>query len=137
MTVLTGKATGEVVFVPQIPLIPSNVSFEFKQLQFPVMLSFAMAIKKVQWTVLGGGRPKHCKKLFFSYGQLYVECSRAGNPNRLCMLQRATLNIEALHNLIIINHQSFQSYTASILSCSLPSSNSALKLPYHYNQLIA
>uniref|UniRef100_A0A0L8I1T1 DNA helicase Pif1-like 2B domain-containing protein n=1 Tax=Octopus bimaculoides TaxID=37653 RepID=A0A0L8I1T1_OCTBM len=42
--ILTGCGKGETVFIPHIPVIPSNVSFQFKPLQFPVPLSFAMSI---------------------------------------------------------------------------------------------
>ncbi|XP_054272749.1 uncharacterized protein LOC128993021 [Macrosteles quadrilineatus] len=38
--ILTGCGAGEVVFIPRIPLIPSNYPFEFKRLQFPVMLCY-------------------------------------------------------------------------------------------------
>jgi hypothetical protein len=45
-TILTGSAKGEVVLIPRIPLIPTDMPFEFKRLQFPVPLSFAMSINK-------------------------------------------------------------------------------------------
>jgi ATP-dependent DNA helicase PIF1 len=35
---LTGKAKGEFVLIPRIPLIPTNMLFEFKRLQFLVRL---------------------------------------------------------------------------------------------------
>nr|KAI8748380.1 ATP-dependent DNA helicase PIF1 [Biomphalaria glabrata] len=47
-TILTGCAKGEDVFIPRIPLIPSDLPFEFKRLQFPVRLAFAMTINKAQ-----------------------------------------------------------------------------------------
>ena len=34
--ILTGAANNHVVFIPRIPLMPTNVPFEFKRLQFPV-----------------------------------------------------------------------------------------------------
>ncbi|KAF0773222.1 Uncharacterized protein FWK35_00004302 [Aphis craccivora] len=37
---------GEVVLVPRIPMIPTNLPFQLRQLQFPVKLSFAMTINK-------------------------------------------------------------------------------------------
>ena len=51
-TILTGKARGESAFIPRIPLIPSDVPFEFRRLQFPVKLSFAMSINKSQGQTL-------------------------------------------------------------------------------------
>ncbi|XP_017493237.1 PREDICTED: uncharacterized protein LOC108381326 [Rhagoletis zephyria] len=47
-TILNGKAAGEVVLLPRIPMIPTDMSFEFKRLQFPVRLAFAMTINKSQ-----------------------------------------------------------------------------------------
>ena len=47
-TIMTGKAKGENVFIPRIPLIPSDVPCNFKRLQFPVKLCYAMTINKSQ-----------------------------------------------------------------------------------------
>ncbi|GBL88582.1 hypothetical protein AVEN_195594-1 [Araneus ventricosus] len=47
-TIIAGKATGENVFIPRIPNIPSNSPFQFKRLHFPVRLSFAMSINKAR-----------------------------------------------------------------------------------------
>ncbi|VDM71217.1 unnamed protein product, partial [Strongylus vulgaris] len=47
-TILTGKFEGEDVFIPRIPLIPTDLPFEFKRLQFPLRLAFAMTIDKAQ-----------------------------------------------------------------------------------------
>jgi ATP-dependent DNA helicase PIF1 len=47
-TILTGSAKEEDVFIPRIPLIPSDMPFDFKRLQYPVHLSFAMTINKAQ-----------------------------------------------------------------------------------------
>lgn len=41
-TILTGKFEGEEVLIPRIPMIPTNLPFEFKRLQFPIRLAFAM-----------------------------------------------------------------------------------------------
>jgi ATP-dependent DNA helicase PIF1 len=38
-TILTGKGKDETVFVPRIPLIPTDLPFTFKILQFPVRLA--------------------------------------------------------------------------------------------------
>ncbi|XP_029657077.1 uncharacterized protein LOC115231133 [Octopus sinensis] len=46
--ILTGCGKDETVFTPRIPVIPSNVPFQFKRLQFPIRVSFAMAINKSQ-----------------------------------------------------------------------------------------
>ena len=99
---MTGKARGENVFIPRIPLIPSDVPIEFKRLQFPVKLRFAMSINKSQGQslkVVG----LNLAELVFSHGQLYVGCSRVGNPANLYILSPdgKTKNVvytEALQN---------------------------------------
>ncbi|XP_062519605.1 uncharacterized protein LOC134194680 [Corticium candelabrum] len=35
-TILTGQAQGKDIFIPRIQLIPSDFSFQFKRLQFPL-----------------------------------------------------------------------------------------------------
>jgi ATP-dependent DNA helicase PIF1 len=47
-TILTGTAKGEDVFIPRIPLIPNDMPFDFRRLQFRVRLAFAMTINKAQ-----------------------------------------------------------------------------------------
>ena len=84
-TILTGSAKGEHVFIPRIPIIPSNVPLEFKRRQFPVRLAFAMTINKAQGQTLqvaGVQLESPC----FSHGQLYVACSRVGSGENLHIL---------------------------------------------------
>ncbi|XP_036322368.1 ATP-dependent DNA helicase pif1-like [Rhagoletis pomonella] len=81
-TILTGKSKGEVCLIPRIPMIPTDMPFEFKRLQYHVRLSFAMSINKAQGQTLnvcGVNLEESC----FSHGQLYVACSRVGTPSRL------------------------------------------------------
>ncbi|GFX77454.1 ATP-dependent DNA helicase PIF1 [Trichonephila clavipes] len=81
-TILTGKFKGEDVLLPRIPMIPTDMPFEFKRLQFPVRLAFAMTINKAQGQslqVCGLNLENPC----FSHGQLYVACSRVGKPSDL------------------------------------------------------
>jgi ATP-dependent DNA helicase PIF1 len=47
-TILNGKFNGEDVLLPRIPMIPTDMPLEFKRLQFPVRLAFAMTINKAQ-----------------------------------------------------------------------------------------
>lgn len=47
---------GEIVYIPRMSLIPLNVPFQFKRLQFPVKLRFATTFNKAQgqtWKLLG------------------------------------------------------------------------------------
>lgn len=81
-TILKGKFKGEVVLIPRIPMIPSDLPFNFKRLQFPIRLAFAMTINKAQ-----GQSLQICginlEYPVFSHGQLYVGCSRVGKPSAL------------------------------------------------------
>ncbi|XP_055910737.1 uncharacterized protein LOC129945100 [Eupeodes corollae] len=81
-TILSGKYRGENVLIPRIPMIPSDMPFEFKRLQFPVRLAFAITINKAQGQTLN-----ICgldlEQPVFSHGQLYVGCSRCELQNIL------------------------------------------------------
>ncbi|CAG9839206.1 unnamed protein product [Diabrotica balteata] len=45
---MIGKFKGKEVLIPRIPMIPTDMPFEFKRLQFPIRLAFAMTINKSQ-----------------------------------------------------------------------------------------
>ena len=86
-TIITGCGKDKVVFIPRIPLIPSDeqLPIKFKRLQFPVRVSFAMTINKAQaqtLKVVGLQLMESC----FSHGQLYVGCSRVGSYHNLFIL---------------------------------------------------
>lgn len=81
-TIIQGKFKGEEVLIPRIPMIPTDLPFKFKRIQFPVRLAFAMTINKSQGQslqVCGINLEFPC----FSHGQLYVACSRVGKPSAL------------------------------------------------------
>ena len=83
--ILTGCGSGDIVYIPRIPLIPNNFPFEFKRTQFPVALCFAMTINKSQGQTLkaaGVDLRYNC----FSHGQLYVACSRISSADHLFLL---------------------------------------------------
>ncbi|GBL80690.1 hypothetical protein AVEN_225340-1 [Araneus ventricosus] len=86
-TIITGHATGEDVFIPRILIIPSDFPFQFKCLQFPVRLSFAMSFNKAQGQSLKA-EGLNILKPCFSHGQLYVGCSRVGKADNLYILAR-------------------------------------------------
>ena len=84
-TILTGCAKGRDVFIPWIPLIPIDLPFNFKRIQFPVRLAFAVSINEAQGQsqkIVGIYLQNSC----FSHGQLYVACSRVGHPTNLYIL---------------------------------------------------
>ncbi|VDN00850.1 unnamed protein product, partial [Onchocerca ochengi] len=45
-TVLTGSFKDEDVLIPRISMIPMDMSFQFKRLQFPIRLALAFTINK-------------------------------------------------------------------------------------------
>ena len=92
-TILTANARGEDVFIPRIPLQPSDCPFLFKRLQFPVKLCFAMTINKAQGQtlrVVGLCLTPPC----FGHGQLYVGCSRVGDERNLHVLTERPMRTE-------------------------------------------
>ncbi|XP_003741317.1 ATP-dependent DNA helicase PIF6-like [Galendromus occidentalis] len=80
--IMNGKFEGKIVLLPRIPMTPTELPFEFKRLQFPVRLAFAMTINKAQGQTLGVCGLELTNPCF-SHGQLYVACSRVGKPSNL------------------------------------------------------
>ncbi|GBN63553.1 hypothetical protein AVEN_79480-1 [Araneus ventricosus] len=78
-TIKTGHTAGEDVFIPRIPIIPSDFTFQFQHIQFPIRLYFAMRINKAQGQylkIVDLDLLKPC----FSHGQLYVIVEELENP---------------------------------------------------------
>ena len=94
--ILHGPATGKTAFIPRIPLIPStsDLPFQFKRLQFPIRLCYAMTINKAQgqtFNTIG----LELSKPVFSHEMLYVALSRVGKPTAIFIhtQDRKTRNI--------------------------------------------
>lgn len=53
-TIITGTNAGEPVFLPHVPIYPSDLDmpFKFRRLQFPVRPAFAVTINKAQGQTL-------------------------------------------------------------------------------------
>jgi ATP-dependent DNA helicase PIF1 len=82
-TILNGKFKEEDVLLPRIPMIPTDMPFEFKRLQFPMRLAFAMTINKAQGQIATSVWTKFGKSMLLTSGQLYVACSHVGKPSDL------------------------------------------------------
>jgi ATP-dependent DNA helicase PIF1 len=101
--ILTGNAAGEVVLIQRIPLIPTDLPYQFKRFQFPVKCCFAMTINKAQgqtMRVAGIDLSRNC----FSHGQLYVALSRVTDRCNLFVFapEKETKNV--VHSEIFLIH---------------------------------
>ena len=68
-TILTGCGQGD-VFIPCIPVIPTDMPFDFRRLQFPITLSFAMTINKSQGQTLKDCRTSTSGTLLFTWATI-------------------------------------------------------------------
>ena len=88
-TVASGLHSGQRLFIPRIPIVPSEGLFPFQlqRRQFPVRPAFAVTANKAQGQTLDTVGI-YLGKDFFSHGQLYVAMSRVGDPAKLKILTR-------------------------------------------------
>ena len=99
--IVIGQYQGETIFIPRIPLIPSDTAIPFKRLQFPVRCSFAMTINKYQ------GQTLKTVGLFpttpcFSHGQFYVACSRVSSPNNIHILSESDETANVVYTEVLL-----------------------------------
>ncbi|XP_067940437.1 ATP-dependent DNA helicase PIF1-like [Watersipora subatra] len=83
--IISASGRGEYIFIPRIPIIPTDLPFELKRIQFPVRVCFAMTINKSQGQslkVAGIDLLSTC----FTHGQLMkgnsqsTSCSKESDP---------------------------------------------------------
>jgi len=88
--IITGVGKGKTVFIPRIPLIPTESPIPFKRIQFPIKVCFAMTFNKAQGQTIsfvGLDLREQC----FSHGQLYVGCSRVTLKEGLFVYSKSPL----------------------------------------------
>jgi ATP-dependent DNA helicase PIF1 len=94
--IVGGQHAGDRVFIPRIPLSPSDdisLPFKFKRKQFPIRLSFAMTINKAQGqTIPTVGI--YLPEPVFSHGQLYVALSRGVSRQTTRILAKPNNDID-------------------------------------------
>jgi len=78
------KYSGNVLFIPRIPLSPTDagLSFTLRRRQFPVRPAFAMTINKAQGETLQRVGVLLDEPVF-THGELYVAASRCGDPRNI------------------------------------------------------
>ena len=83
--IMGGQYANDTCFIPRIPIIPADLPFRFKRLQFPLRMCYAMTINKSQGQTIN--TVGLClSPPVFSHGQLYVAVSRVRNPKCLFFL---------------------------------------------------
>ena len=104
--IAVGQHAGKRVFLPKIPLTPSDddmFPFKLKRKQFPVRLCFAMTINKAQGqTIPHVGI--YLPEPVFSHGQLYVALSRGisrANTKVLVHLDEKSTNDEVYTSNVV------------------------------------
>ena len=80
--IASGEYAGNVLFIPRVPLSPTDAGLTLRRRQFPVRPAFAMTVNKAQGQTL-----TKCGVLLdepvFTHGQLYVAASRCGDPQNI------------------------------------------------------
>ncbi|CAJ2661610.1 unnamed protein product [Trifolium pratense] len=100
--VIGGKYHGNVIYIPRIPISPSQSPWPFKltRRQFPIMVSYAMTINKSQGQSLdfvGLFLPKDV----FSHGQIYVAVSRVKSKKGIKILIHDDKKYQKLQQLML------------------------------------
>ena len=82
---LPGPAVGEIALIHRMPMISTDLPFQFKRLQFSIKVSFTITINKAQGQIFQYvGIDLRVDS--FSHRQLYVGLSRTGNSENKFIL---------------------------------------------------
>ena len=94
--IVGGQHAGKRVFIPRIPMSPSedtSLPFKLKRKQFPIRLSFAMTINKAHdQTIPNVGI--YLPEPVFSHGQLYVALSRGVSRKTTRILAKPNTEVD-------------------------------------------
>jgi ATP-dependent DNA helicase PIF1 len=95
-----GKFRSENILSPRIPIISTDVPIQFKRLQFPIRLAFAVTINKSQGQTMSFCR-LDLSTSCLSHGQLYVACSRVSKPFNLFVLVKDGMTKNIVHSVTL------------------------------------
>ena len=91
------------ILIPRIKFIPDPGSFPFEwsRLQFPVRVAFSSTINKSQGQTLKQVGV-WLRSPVFGHGQLYVACSRVGNPTalKIAITQQSEEDVDETDNVV-------------------------------------
>jgi ATP-dependent DNA helicase PIF1 len=110
--IAVGQHAGKRVFLPRIPLSPSDEDmfpFKLKRKQFPIRLSFAMTINKAQGqTIPHVGI--YLPQSVFSHGQLYVALSRGTSrrTTKVLVQPEQEFNDDAVYTVNVVYKEVLQ-----------------------------
>ncbi|XP_077295169.1 uncharacterized protein LOC143917465 [Arctopsyche grandis] len=116
-TIVTGCAKGEDVFIPRIPLIPTDMPFQFKRILFPALLAFAKSINKAQsqsLKVAGIDLSDDC----FAQGQLYVAYSKVGTGKNLYILAEDEKTRNIITHIEVVSFTAIHSHSSATFEIS-------------------
>ena len=99
--ILGGEFDGNISLLPRISLSSTETELPFvlTQKQFPIKLSFAMSVNKLQGQILGivGLNLQYSA---FTHGQLYVTMSRVTDVKNLAVLHKGHFNQACTDNIV-------------------------------------
>ena len=84
-----GDHAGSIIFIPRIPICPSDETFPFKmkRVQFPVRPAFAITANRSQGQTISTVGI-YLDRPFFTHGQFYVSMSRVTSSSKLRILAK-------------------------------------------------